>query len=886
MSVLLCTLGASWAVIPEVYAFLMPAICPLYAAHPEPCKKFRHAVTLPTIDELWVVTTAGRNDTTRITTWWNMLGSPGQLRIWETSATNATTQAEVELIRELILRASLRAGPSAVLSLAGGRKTMSADLQRAGMAFGCAAMLHVLPPELARADLERLNREDFVSPLPLDLASGIQPVLVGVGHRNDLLAIEPAINTERFPLPDAGLWSGPGAEGWLWQALDERERDGGRLLANYHAEVARSETHENWRGLYRLPPATIERLRSTQLTEAHRDWLDDLPKADLHCHLGGILDFDEQIDVGTAVWAEVPADQRDQARNHARAWLAITEKSGGDRWTCTGIARAHAAAAILAETDRAVLEAALWPTDHQRFALKSTHPWGFKAYEHPGSLVGSTILQSPTATWATARAVRARCRRDGLAYLELRCSPQKYHAGFLDELQRALAHEQREDDALIRVIVIADRRQGDSIAEVMQLVLDTRSRLKDFVVGVDLAGDEQRGDPQELAKHFQAAFADCLRITIHAGEGEPADNIWKSAYHLHADRIGHGLTLVDAPHLAARFRDRRICLELCPTSNREVVGYNEHDYPGAAASYPLRQLMELGVPLTVCTDNPGISRTTLADEYLAAARMSDSGLSQWEVLALMKQGFLHSFLPASEREILIKEIDATIFKLMSKELTFHQGAPAQAGQVRWRKLANNTSLKTLIPQRGWHSRGYLPHAEFNGLTQSITFRLADALPTKVLKKLIEEAKLTHADDDSLQATWLRQRLDVWCDAGHGACVLRDPRCAEAMLKILRNRDGQEYTLHAGVVMPNHVHVLVTMYPTCRLSQAVGAWKASSAKEINRLLARTGALWQRDYFDRYIRDEPHFYRAKTYISENPLRAGLVTVPGAYPWLYQS
>lgn len=95
MSVLLCTLGTSWAVIPEVYAFLMPEICPLYAAHPEPTTKFRHEVTLPKIDELWVVTTAGGNDTNKIKTWWDMLGSPGPLQIWETSATNATTQAEV-----------------------------------------------------------------------------------------------------------------------------------------------------------------------------------------------------------------------------------------------------------------------------------------------------------------------------------------------------------------------------------------------------------------------------------------------------------------------------------------------------------------------------------------------------------------------------------------------------------------------------------------------------------------------------------------------------------------------------------------------------------------------------------------------------------------------
>ena len=62
-------------------------------------------------------------------------------------------------------------------------------------------------------------------------------------------------------------------------------------------------------------------------------------------------------------------------------------------------------------------------------------------------------------------------------------------------------------------------------------------------------------------------------LAAGAGEGESPENIWQAAYHLHADRIGHGLTLTANPQLAARFRDRGICLELCPSSNREVVGF-------------------------------------------------------------------------------------------------------------------------------------------------------------------------------------------------------------------------------------------------------------------------------------------------------------------------
>ena len=76
--------------------------------------------------------------------------------------------------------------------------------------------------------------------------------------------------------------------------------------------------------------------------------------------------------------------------------------------------------------------------------------------------------------------------------------------------------------------------------------------------------------------------------------------------------------------------------------------------------------MEKGIPLTLCTDNPGISRTTLSREYLAAARMSAGALTQWEALSLMRQGFLHAFLPAAERETLLKTADRKIFDLLAK----------------------------------------------------------------------------------------------------------------------------------------------------------------------------------------------------------------------------
>lgn len=656
---LVCTLGQSWQVVPEIYGFLAPARCPLYAALPDLPARRRALPDLPQPTVLWIVTTASTRGQDELLTWWRRLGQPIPLRLWRTAAEDTAAQTEVDLIRELIHRAVLHAGPSAILCLAGGRKTMSADMQRAGMVYGCQAMLHVLAPDGEPG--KRLNNCDFTQPLPPELACLIQPVYIGRAQRADLVDLPPAIAPEDYPLPPDGQPFLPDGR-WLSRTIAQREAESAQLLVNFHTELAKHEPHENWRSLYRLPPAVIQRLRDMPLTPAHRDWLIRLPKADLHCHLGGILTLDEQVAVGRAVWDLLDGQARAQAQRDAERWWSLPEQPGGLRWGDLDPGRrARASACLLATGDPERLRTALWPEGVARIALKARHPWGFAAYEHPGCLVGSTILQTPEAVHATACAILDRCRRDGVAYLELRCSPAKYLHGFLELMHAALGND---GDVTVRIILIADRRDEERdperIRSTVRLALEARDRLAGRVVGLDLAGDEQRGDPAAIAPYFQEAFAACLRITIHAGEGEPAENIWKAAYHLHADRIGHGLSLAEAPQLSQRFRDRRICLELCPTSNREVVGFRDPGFPESDAfpSYPLRRLMKQGVPLTLCTDNPGVSRTTLADEYLTAARMC--GMSAWEALAIIKQAFLHAFLPAEQREALIKRLDPCI----------------------------------------------------------------------------------------------------------------------------------------------------------------------------------------------------------------------------------
>lgn len=183
-------------------------------------------------------------------------------------------------------------------------------------------------------------------------------------------------------------------------------------------------------------------------------------------------------------------------------------------------------------------------------------------------------------------------------------------------------------------------------------------------------------------------------------------------------------------------------------------------------------------------------------------------------------------------------------------------------------------------QAKWRSRGYLPHFESAGTAQAVTFRLADSLPRPVLAQIESAVADLGAKTDSER----RRRIEDWLDAAGGSCWLRDPRIAGLVEDAILFLDRRKYHLHAWVVMPNHVHVLLTPIGPMTLAVIIHSLKSYTAKEANRLLCRTGTFWQREYFDRAIRDSDHFRDAVAYIEANPLKAGLCARVG--DWRFSS
>jgi putative transposase len=198
---------------------------------------------------------------------------------------------------------------------------------------------------------------------------------------------------------------------------------------------------------------------------------------------------------------------------------------------------------------------------------------------------------------------------------------------------------------------------------------------------------------------------------------------------------------------------------------------------------------------------------------------------------------------------------------------------------------------TVSVHKGWYSRGYLPHLDEPGRLQVITFRLADSLPQTALCEIeveladFEKAVLageTPALRERLRADRRRKLFEKFLDRSLGTCLLRDRRVGGMIENALLHFDGERYMLAAWCVMPNHVHALINTKQGFPLANLVQSWKSFTAKEANRILERDGTFWQRDFFDRFIRDDVHLARVVEYIEQNPVKAGLVLEATAWPF----
>ena len=220
------------------------------------------------------------------------------------------------------------------------------------------------------------------------------------------------------------------------------------------------------------------------------------------------------------------------------------------------------------------------------------------------------LLQTKEGITEAVRLVQEDCKAQGLEYLEIRFAPQKHCVNGLSQEEVILAaleglKQSSLHTNLILCLMRADINQSEN-KETIELA--QKYLVKDNgVVAIDLAGAEALFKTKDFEKEFLIAKQKNIPFTIHAGEADGPESVW-DAIKFGAVRIGHGVRVTEDPSLVDYLAEKQIPLEMCPTSNRCTKAIDD------MSLFPLRQLMEKRVKVTINTDDPAICRTNLKGE--------------------------------------------------------------------------------------------------------------------------------------------------------------------------------------------------------------------------------------------------------------------------------
>lgn len=260
-----------------------------------------------------------------------------------------------------------------------------------------------------------------------------------------------------------------------------------------------------------------------------------------------------------------------------------------------------------------------------------------------------------------AREVIADAAADNIRYLELRFTPmalaQASQLAFRDVIAclcHAAAQAQRQFNITVRLIVSLNRHEPLRLnAQALYAALDFRDH---GIVAVDLGGQEAGFSAEPFRALFSEARQAGLFTIAHAGEWSGAESIRCAIEQLEAVRIGHGVRILEDNSLIALARERQIAFELCPTSNFYSGIFDQ------LAQHPLRRMHQLGLRVTLNTDDPALCNITLSDECYAACTALGC------TLADLRQMTLHAiqaaFLPPAERAALTAQVLAAYQPLL------------------------------------------------------------------------------------------------------------------------------------------------------------------------------------------------------------------------------
>ena len=259
-----------------------------------------------------------------------------------------------------------------------------------------------------------------------------------------------------------------------------------------------------------------------------------------------------------------------------------------------------------------------------------------------------SLLQTAEAVSESVERLCNELAQEGLVYAEIRFAPQLHlQKGLTQEDVVIAAIDGLSRGKLDASLILCCMRGTDNREANIETVRLTQKYLGKGVCAVDLAGAEALFPNENFVDVIKYARSLSLPMTLHAGEALGADSV-SSAIELGANRIGHGVRSIEDQKLLSILAEKKIPLELCPTSNLNTRVFDE------LSEYPIRTFLNAGIVITVNTDNTSVSSTSLANEY---QKLADTfSLTEDELQALALNSAYATFLCDLDKEKLVEKI--------------------------------------------------------------------------------------------------------------------------------------------------------------------------------------------------------------------------------------
>jgi adenosine deaminase len=336
------------------------------------------------------------------------------------------------------------------------------------------------------------------------------------------------------------------------------------------------------------------------------EWLEKMPKTDLHCHLGGSMRVKTIFELAKKNNIKLPADNIEDLRN------------------------------IIIYKNRA----------------EKSLPSYLKAIA-----ICESVLVNEEAFERTAYEVCEDAHAENVRIFELRFGPTNYVTetlklhDIMSAVLRGLRKAAKDFDMKIGLIVCGIRTELEATQKAAEIASNFHNK-KVGVVGFDLAGKENGHRPILFEKLIKPVHHNFIPVTIHAGEDDNVASIAEAIIYLNAQRIGHAISLKENPKLMRYIDQTRKSIEICYTSNKDT---------GVIASYETHPLMVYyakGIRFSINTDNRTISNTNITKEY--AKLMHYMGFKQKDIFQIAKAGIKTAFISSHEMEKYLNELDAFI----------------------------------------------------------------------------------------------------------------------------------------------------------------------------------------------------------------------------------